>query len=128
VELESTRVMLGAVDQTYLHSILRALASGDGAAMIAEADRMAERSLSFEMALQDLGTLVHRLALLQIVPQVAAADDPQAPLLNELAGLFTPEELQLHYQISVHGAAAHAGVRAVEGFAGRAGEPACATS
>ena len=101
VELESTRVMLGAVDQTYLHSILRALASGDGAAMIAEADRMAERSLSFEMALQDLGTLVHRLALLQIVPQVAAADDPQAPLLNELAGLFTPEELQLYYQISV---------------------------
>jgi len=103
VELDSTRVMLGAVDQTYLHSILRALAGDDGAGLIAEADRMAERSLSFEMALQDLGTLLHRLALLQIVPQAVAADDPQAPVLQELAALFSADELQLYYQIAVQG-------------------------
>jgi DNA polymerase-3 subunit gamma/tau len=93
--------MLGAVDRTYLEAILRALARADGAQVIAEADRMAERSLSFEAALQDLGTLLHRLALVQIVPQAAPDGDPETPILRELASLFTPEELQLHYQIAV---------------------------
>jgi DNA polymerase-3 subunit gamma/tau len=97
---QSTRAMLGTVDQTYLYSILRALAAGDGAALIAEADRMRERSLSFEMALQDLGTLTHRLALAQIVPQAVADDDPDAAALREVSALFTADELQLHYQIA----------------------------
>ncbi|HUP95960.1 MAG TPA: DNA polymerase III subunit gamma/tau [Burkholderiales bacterium] len=103
VELTGTRTMLGAVDQTYLHTLLRALASRDGGALIAEADRMAERSLSFEMALQDLGTLLHRLALVQIVPQVLGEEEPDAEVLRELAALFEAEELQLYYQISVQG-------------------------
>ena len=100
VSAQSTRDMLGTVDQTYLHAILRALAAGDGAALIAEADRMGERSLSFETALQDLGTLVHRLALVQIIPQALSGDDPDEPALRELAALFSAEELQLHYQIA----------------------------
>ncbi|HET7159535.1 MAG TPA: DNA polymerase III subunit gamma/tau, partial [Burkholderiales bacterium] len=99
VSTESTRTMLGAVDQTYLYSLLRALAADDGAQLIAEADRMHERSLSFEMALQDLGALLHRLALAQRVPQVIADDDPDAATLRELIGLFSAEDLQLHYQI-----------------------------
>jgi DNA polymerase-3 subunit gamma/tau len=101
VEVPSTRAMLGAVDQTYLHTILRALAARDGAALIAEADRMAERSLSLEMALQDLGTLLHRLALVQAVPQTVAEDDPDADVLRELSALFNAEDLQLYYQIAV---------------------------
>ncbi|HEY0337384.1 MAG TPA: DNA polymerase III subunit gamma/tau [Burkholderiales bacterium] len=101
VEVASTRAMLGAVDQTYLHSILRNLAAGDGAALVADADRMSERSLSFEMALQDLGSLLHRLALLQLVPKAIADDDPDAETLRELAALFNAEDLQLYYQIAV---------------------------
>jgi DNA polymerase III subunit gamma/tau len=101
VEGAATRAMLGAVDRTYLYAILRALGSGDGAAMIAEADRMTERSLSFEMALQELGTLLHRLALVQIVPQVADEDDPDHATMKELSGLFSADELQLYYQVAV---------------------------
>jgi DNA polymerase-3 subunit gamma/tau len=103
VETASTRAMLGAVDQTYLHTILRALAAGDGPALVAEADRMSERSLSFEMALQDLGALLHRIALVQIVPDAAAEDDPDRDALRELSGLFGADELQLYYQIAVQG-------------------------
>ena len=101
VEAAATRAMLGAVDQTYLYAILRALAAGDGAALIAEADRMSERSLSFEMALQDLGTLLHRIALVQIVPATAAEDDPDQEMLRELSALFAAEDLQLYYQVAV---------------------------
>ena len=103
VEDTAVRAMLGAVDQTYLYAILGALAARDGAALIAEADRMASRSLSFEMALQDLGVLLHRLALLQMIPGAVAEDDPDRDALVELAGRFSAEDLQLHYQIALQG-------------------------
>jgi DNA polymerase-3 subunit gamma/tau len=103
VEEAAVRAMLGAVDQTYLYAIMNALAVHDGAALIAEADRMASRSLSFDLALQDLGVLLHRLALLQVVPEAVAADDPDRDALEDLAGLFDAEDLQLYYQIALQG-------------------------
>ncbi len=101
----STRDMLGAVDQTYLHSVLRALVARDGVALAAEAGRMGERSLSFESALQDLAALLHRMALAQVVPGSLADDDPDAPAILELAQTFGADELQLYYQIAVQGRA-----------------------
>ncbi len=103
VEEAAVRAMLGAVDQTYLYAIMNALAAHDGAALFMEADRMASRSLSFEIALQDLGVLLHRLALLQAVPGTVAADDPDRNVLEDLAGLFDAEDLQLYYQIALQG-------------------------
>jgi DNA polymerase-3 subunit gamma/tau len=105
VEESAVRAMLGAVDQTYLHTILRSLAAADGTGMMAEAERMSTRSLSFESALQDLGTLLHRLALLQAVPETVAADDPDHAVLTELSGLFGADDLQLYYQIALQGRA-----------------------
>jgi DNA polymerase-3 subunit gamma/tau len=102
VEETAVRAMLGTVDRGCLFTILRALADRDGPALIAEADRMAECSLSFEQALQDLGSLLHRLALLQVSPDVAA-DDPDREELAALARRFTAEDLQLYYQIAVQG-------------------------
>ena len=103
VGLESVRAMLGAVGQDHLHAVLRALAARDGAALVAEADRMAERSLSFEAALQDLASLLHRLSLVQTVPEAIADDDPDGAVLQELASRFGPDDLQLYYQIAIQG-------------------------
>jgi len=103
VEQESVRAMLGTVGQDHLYAILRALVAGDGKALMAEADRMADLSLSFEAALQDLGSLFHRLALLQQVPDAVPPDDPERAVLDELAGQFAPDDLQLFYQIALQG-------------------------
>jgi DNA polymerase-3 subunit gamma/tau len=105
VEEGSVRGMLGAVDSGYLYSLLKALAARDAAALIAEADRMAQRSLSFELALQDLGVLLHRLALLQALPASVAEDEPDREVLLALAALFGAEDLQLYYQIALQGRA-----------------------
>ena len=105
LEESSTRAMLGAVDQTYLYAILKALSARDGAELVAGAERMAERSLSFESALQDLATLLHRVALAQVVPQSIADDDPDAAAIRELTPAFAAEDLQLYYQIAVQGRA-----------------------
>ncbi len=103
VEQQSVRSMLGSVEHEYLNDLLGALARHDGAALIAAADRMAERSLSFEAALQELAVLLHRIALAQTVPRAIAADDPDRATLEALAASFSAEEVQLLYQIALHG-------------------------
>ena len=103
VTLEAVQGMLGALDQSFLVQVLDALAARDGAALIAIADDMASRSLSYNAALQDIGSLLHRIALAQTVPAAIAEDVPERADILRLAGLFEPEEIQLFYQIAVHG-------------------------
>jgi DNA polymerase-3 subunit gamma/tau len=97
------RDMLGSIDQTYLLEILDALAAKDGPALIAAAERMEERSLSFEGALQDLGALLHKVALAQTIPEALGEELPERAKLLELAQLFSADEVQLCYQIALHG-------------------------
>src|SRR6266581_3015725 len=52
---QAVRSMLGAIDETYLYSILEGLARGDAAAVLAIAEDMRSRSVAFDGALQDLG-------------------------------------------------------------------------
>ena len=103
VEESVVRTMLGAIDQGYLFDLLVALRGQDGAALLEIADSMAERSVAFDAALQDLATLLHRIALVQTLPQVVEDDEPERARLLELAAAFTPEEVQLFYQIAIHG-------------------------
>jgi DNA polymerase-3 subunit gamma/tau len=103
VTLEAVQGMLGALDQSYLIRLLDALGTADGPAMIGVADDMAARSLSYANALQDLGTLLHRIALAQTAPAALPADLPEREDVLRLAGVFDPQEVQLFYQIVVHG-------------------------
>jgi DNA polymerase III subunit gamma/tau len=103
VTLEAVQGMLGALDQSYLIRLLDALAARDGSGLLAVADEMATRSLSYNAALQDLGTLLHRIALAQTVPAAVPDDVPEREDIMRLAGMFDAEEVQLYYQIAVHG-------------------------
>ena len=103
IEEAGVRDMLGAVDRAYLISLLRALSARDGMALIAEADRIAVRSLSFDAALEELATLLHRIALLQGMPEALAEDEPDRAALEQLAAQFASEDVQLMYQIALHG-------------------------
>ncbi len=103
VEEQSVRAMLGTVDQSHLLSILQALVERDGARMLAVADEMQARSFDFESALQDLATLLHRIALLQTLPAAAVTDDFDRELVAALAASLAPEDVQLCYQIALQG-------------------------
>ncbi|RJX31501.1 MAG: DNA polymerase III subunit gamma/tau [Oxalobacter sp.] len=103
ITLDAVQTMLGALDQTFLVRMMDALAVKDGAALIAIADEMAARGLSYGVALQDLGTLLHRITLAQTAPSALPDDLPEREDILRLAGLFDAEEIQLFYQIAVHG-------------------------
>jgi DNA polymerase-3 subunit gamma/tau len=93
--------MLGTLDETYLIQILDALRTGDGASLIAIADEMAARSLSFSLALQDLASLLQKIAVGQTVPSAVLDDWPEASEVRRLATQFSKEDIQLYYQIAI---------------------------
>lgn len=103
IDVATVRNMLGAIDQSYLYNVLQALLARDGVGLLRIADDMQSRSLAFDVALQDLATLLHRVALAQTVPQAIAEDEPERTRLLELAQSFSAEEIQLCYQIAIHG-------------------------
>jgi DNA polymerase-3 subunit gamma/tau len=103
VTLSAVQGMLGALDSTFLVRIIDALVEQNGAALLALCDEMAGRSLSFHTALQDLASLLHKIAIAQTVPQGIPDDWPERDDIVRLAGLLDAEEVQLFYQIVLHG-------------------------
>jgi DNA polymerase-3 subunit gamma/tau len=99
----NVRDMLGAVDSSYLLRLLDALAAKDGAAMLAIADEMQARSLSFDAALQDLAGVLLKLALAHAVPDALEAGLADRDRLLALARSHDPESVQLYYQIALQG-------------------------
>ena len=96
----AVRGMLGAIDQSYLVRLLDALADENGAALIEIADEMAGRSLSFSGALQDLASLLQKIALAQVVPAAVQDDWPEADDVRRLAERFDAQSVQLFYQFA----------------------------
>ena len=98
VAAASVSDMLGTIDQGHLLRLVEAVAAGDAAAAVKVADEMQARSLSFDIALADLASLLLRLALAQSLP-----DSVEDARLGELAGRLDAESVQLYYQIALQG-------------------------
>ena len=98
----AVRGMLGTIDDDLLFAALDAVAARDGARMIAIADEMSAKSLSFESALAEIATLLQKIALAQVVSG-SVADGPDRARIEEAAGRLDPEEVQLCYQIAIRG-------------------------
>ena len=103
VTLDAVRAMLGAIDQGTLVRVLDAIAARDPKQALAISDEMSERSLSFAQAMRDLASLLHRIALAQQVPDAVPDDEVEAADIRRLAGTLAPDEVQLYYQVALHG-------------------------
>ncbi|WP_174875857.1 DNA polymerase III subunit gamma/tau [Vogesella oryzae] len=103
VREDGVRAMLGAVDKRYLFTLLDALADADGARLMAEVETLAARGIGFDNALAELSSVLHQLALAQSVPEAIAADEPERDALFALAQRIGAEDIQLYYQIALHG-------------------------
>ena len=102
VRTSEVRDMLGTVGDDYLYQLLDALAARDIDSLLDLVETMEARSLSFDSALQELATLLHRIALAQFAPQ-AIADVQERQRLAPYAAALDPEYLQLAYQIAIQG-------------------------
>ena len=102
VHSDSVRAMLGSVETEHIYRIVEALLASDGPALISESRALAERGLSLPAALDELASLFHRVAVAQTVPESASGFD-DAEHVASYATAFSPEAVQLAYQICVQG-------------------------
>ena len=103
VSEQAVRAMAGAVDDGFLYSILEGLARGDAAAVLSTAEEMRTRSVALDGALQELGSVLHRIALAQAAHDAVDLREDLRERLSNLAKALDPEEVQLYYQIAIHG-------------------------
>jgi DNA polymerase-3 subunit gamma/tau len=99
---EAVRGMLGTIDQRHLVRLLDALSTGDAKGVLAVADELAIRGLSYAGALADLAVLLSRVAIEQRVTGVTPAEDPLAADISRLAQSLHPDAVQLFYSVAVH--------------------------
>ncbi|HHQ42526.1 MAG TPA: DNA polymerase III subunit gamma/tau [Chromatiales bacterium] len=96
------RAMLGTVDRGRVRGLLERLAAGDGPGLLAACAALDEEGPDYDAVLAELLGLLHRLAVVQTVPEAAAAfEDREA--LEALARAAAPEDVQLWYQIALQG-------------------------
>lgn len=103
IEETNVRDMLGIIDQGYLYDLLDALVQKNGLKLLSLADEMEMQCFSFDTALQDLAVILHRIALAQAVPRAIGEDTPEYTRIFSLAKILAPEDIQLFYQIVLHG-------------------------
>ena len=94
--------MLGTIDDTFLIEIMNALGSDDGKKMMKLSEEMNEKSISFDLALEELARLIHKIATYQIIPD-SFDNATSNEEVHKLSTLFSPEDLQLNYQIVING-------------------------
>ncbi len=100
---DGVRAMLGTIDRTRVVALLRALAAGDAAALLAEAAALAELSPDYGGVLNELNGALTRIALAQAVPGVLGDEVEERAALAGLAQAMSPEDVQLYYQIGLAG-------------------------
>ena len=93
--------MLGSVDQGWIDAVFDALGNSDGAALVGIADAISEAGSPFERVLDELALRLHRVALVQAGVR---ADDASREACERHALQFAPEDVQVYYQIVIHGA------------------------
>ena len=93
----SVQDMLGLLPQEHLINLVRALASNDAPQVMAVVEQMAQLTTDFSTAADSLISLLHQLAVEQIVPTGTDGD------LQQLAGSFAAADLQLYYQLALYG-------------------------
>ena len=97
--------MLGSVDRSYVFGLLQALALGDGKAVVQTVETLRLHGLSAAAALEEMATVLQRMAVLQAVPGEPDDSDPDAAELASLARSLPADETQLLYSLCLHGRA-----------------------
>jgi DNA polymerase-3 subunit gamma/tau len=96
------REMLGSIDNSVVEAILEGLTRADASALLAAVAEASDLNADPESVLNELLLALHRLALLQAAPE-AEVDADRADMLRDYATRLAPEDVQLFYQIGIHG-------------------------
>ncbi len=103
VNEKDVRDMLGTIEMVQVSALLDLVAKGDGQQVMQQVAQLAEHGADFNGVLTDLVSLLHRVALAQVVPETIDESDAEADAIRALAQSCSPEDIQLFYQIALIG-------------------------
>lgn len=98
VSTAEVKNMLGSMAQDDVMPLMQALSAQDGNQVFTAIAELAERAPDFQQVLEEMISVLHKVAVTQIIPDRSPASDIAA-----LARQFTPEDVQLYYQIALLG-------------------------
>ena len=101
VQSADVNTMLGTIDRGVVQQLLELLIDGERKALMTFVAQLAEQAPDFSRLLSDLALALHKLAMLQVVPDYPIPVAMDAKALGELAKRVTAEDVQLFYQIGV---------------------------
>jgi DNA polymerase III subunit gamma/tau len=99
------RQMLGTVDRSHVLGLIDALAAGDGKTVVQTVDALRTQGLSAASTLEEMTTLLQRMAVFQLAPQAVAGAGAPDQDAAALAQRMPADETQLLYSLCLHGRA-----------------------
>ena len=104
VTRDTVAQMLGTLDDEQPLALIEALVEGQGEQVMALLNQAASRGVEWEALLVEMLRLLHRIAMVQLLPSSLSEDDlSQADRLRELARVLPPADVQLYYQTLLMG-------------------------
>ncbi|MEH6469859.1 MAG: DNA polymerase III subunit gamma/tau [Halopseudomonas sp.] len=97
------RAMLGTVDQRQVLGLLQQLAQGSAQGILNAIAEMAQFGADSDAILAELLGLLHRLGIAQMLPDAVDNSQGDREEVLVLAGQLRAEDVQLFYQIALHG-------------------------
>ena len=97
------RSMLGTIDQRLVYRLLDSLVAQNAKDMLATVSDLAQFSPDYNTVLGDLISLLHRIALGQVMPDAVDNGMGDRDQVLELARQLSAEDVQLYYQVALLG-------------------------
>ncbi|MBM3272932.1 DNA polymerase III subunit gamma/tau, partial [Candidatus Kaiserbacteria bacterium] len=98
-----TRRLLGTVDRAHVVRIVDCLAQGDAHGVLEAVAAVDEFAPDYAALLDELATVLQKVALRQVLPDLPDDEVWSGELLARLATAMSPEDVQLCYQIAILG-------------------------
>lgn len=93
--------MLGSLDRNQVYAILDCLVKHDAAKLLNQIKEWSAFSPDYHQLLTELLTLLHRVAVAQIVPSSIDNSFGDGKQVLEIASSTVPEDIQLYYQLGM---------------------------
>lgn len=97
------RSMLGSIDRRAVNELAHGLVSGEASAILATIDQLSEQSPDYVGVLEELLTLLHRVAIAQAVPDAVDNSLGDRDEIKQFAEQLSAEDVQLFYQMALNG-------------------------
>ena len=97
------RQMLGAVSREHVWGLVEALATGDGAQVVARVEALRTQGQGAAATLDEMVGVLQRMAVFQIAAPSPAGGDPEDAEVERLSALLPPDQTQLLYSLCLHG-------------------------